>query len=127
MTDLTAAAFLGLREAVVQAAPAPRTYELRPKGNTQADPLDERIHEIFTERFPEDVYCIKASGPLITPDLVVLRPESCEDAARLTLRADPTRIVAIEVKKLERKRGGAIPRASGMDYNTTPPCGTVRV
>lgn len=31
------------------------------------------------------------------------------------------------MKKLERTRSGAIARPSGMDYNTTPPCGTVRV
>jgi hypothetical protein len=33
----------------------------------------------------------------------------------------------LEVKKLERAEGGTVARASGMDYNTTPPCGTVRV
>jgi hypothetical protein len=127
MTDLTAAAFLVLREAFFDAGPTPRAYELRDKRNTQADPLDERINEILTDKLAEDVYCLKASGPLITPDLVVLRPELCEDTARAALRTDPSRIVGIEVKKLERQRGGEVARASGMDYNTTPPCGTVRV
>lgn len=127
MTDITAAAFLVLREAFFDAGPAPKAYELRDKRNTQADPLDERIHEILTEKLAKDVYCFKASGPLITPDLVALRPELCDDVARAALRADPSRIVGIEVKKLERQRGGAVARASGMDYNTTPPCGSVRV
>jgi hypothetical protein len=40
---------------------------------------------------------------------------------------DTTRIVAIEVKKLERTSTGRIARAGGLDYNTTPPCGTVRI
>jgi hypothetical protein len=31
------------------------------------------------------------------------------------------------VKKLERPTGGTIARASGLDYNTTPPCGTLRI
>jgi hypothetical protein len=45
---------------------------------------------------------------------------------RDVLKSDTTRIVAIEVKKLERMKG-KIARASGMDYNSTPPCGTVRI
>ena len=86
---------------------------------------------IFTNCFqislPADVDCLKAPGPLITPDLVVLRPEVCKGAARVTLTSNLTHIVAIEVKKLERTQSGTIARPSGMDYNTTPPCGTVRV
>jgi hypothetical protein len=59
--------------------------------------------------------------------LVVLRLEVCKGAARVTLTSNLTHIVAIEVKKLERTQSGTITRPSGMDYNTTPPCGTVRV
>ncbi len=127
MTDLTATVFLVLREAFFETGPTPRTYKLRDKRNTQDDPLDERIQQILDDELAEDIYCLKAPGPLITPDLVVLRPQLCEATARANLRADPSRIVGIEVKKLERQRGGTVARASGMDYNTTPPCGTVRV
>ena len=33
----------------------------------------------------------------------------------------------MEVKKLERTQTGKIARTTGLDYNTTPPCGTVRI
>jgi hypothetical protein len=36
-------------------------------------------------------------------------------------------MVGIEVKKLERTSSGQVARSTGMDYNTTPPCGTMRV
>ena len=127
MTDLTAAAFLVLRNAFFQAGLSVAPYSLKDKRNTQDDPLDTHICQVFTDKLAKDTYCFKASGPLITPDLVLLRPEQCEGQERAALRADPSRIVAIEVKKLERQKGGAVARASGMDYNTTPPCGTVRV
>lgn len=127
MTDLTVATFIALRKAFFQDGPAPRAFQLRDKRNTQADPLDEHIQQVLSESLDQHTYCLKAPGPLITPDLVVLRPELCEQSTAAALRGDPTRIVAIEVKKLERQKGGTVARASGMDYNTTPPCGTVRV
>ncbi len=43
------------------------------------------------------------------------------------MRDDLTRIVGIEIKKLERTKSGSVARRSGLDYNTTPPCGTIRV
>jgi len=89
--------------------------------------LDEYIHKLLSDQLPHDVGCLKASGPLITPDLVVLRPDVCKRATRITLASNLPHIVAIEVKKLERTQSGAIARPSGMDYNTTPPCGIVRV
>ena len=127
MTDLTATTFLALREAFFLAGPTPKSYKLRDKRNTQDDPFDKHIQELLSDKLAKDIYCLEAPGPLITPDLVVLRPELCEGAPRVSLRGDPTRIVGVEVKKLERQRGGTVARASGMDYNTTPPCGTVRV
>jgi hypothetical protein len=127
MTDLTAATFLVLREAFFEPGPRPRPFLLRDKRNTQDDPLDAHIHQLLSERASPDIYSFPAPGPLITPDLVVLRPELCDGVPRAALRTDPSRIVGIEVKKLERQPGGSVARASGMDYNTTPPCGTVRV
>jgi len=126
-TDLTTESFLILRRSFFAKGAKPRPFRLRDKRNTQDDPLDEYIHRLLSDQFPTDVDCVKAPGPLITPDLVVLRPEVCKRAARVTLSSNLTHIVAIEVKKLERTQSGAIARPSGMDYNTTPPCGTVRV
>jgi hypothetical protein len=46
---------------------------------------------------------------------------------RAVLKQDLSRILGLEVKKIERTAKGTVGRASGMDYNTTPPCGTVRI
>ena len=43
------------------------------------------------------------------------------------LKDDLTKIVGIEVKKLQRDKTQKIARSSGLDYNTTPPCGTIRI
>jgi hypothetical protein len=51
----------------------------------------------------------------------------CNRQPRDILRNDTTRIAAIEVKKLERTKTGRIARSKGLDYNTTPPCGTIRI
>jgi len=127
IADLTAGSFLILRNSFFGKGAKPRPFRLRDKRNTQDDPLDEYIHRLLSDPLPADVDCLKAPGPLITPDLVVLRPEVCKAAAKATLASNLTHIVAIEVKKLERTQSGTIARPSGMDYNTTPPCGTVRV
>ena len=126
-TDLATESFLILRNSFFGRGQKPKPYRLRDKRNTQDDPLDEYIQTLLSDQLPDDVDCLKAPGPLITPDLVNLRPEACKRASRLTLISSLTYIVAIEVKKLERTQRGAIARLSGMDYNTTPPCGTVRV
>jgi hypothetical protein len=127
MTDLTTESFLILRSSFFGKGAKPKSYRLRDKRNTQDDPLDEYIHKLLSDQLPADVDCLKAPGPLITPDLAVLRPEVCKMASRVTLTTNLTHVVAIEVKKLERTQSGTIARHSGMDYNTTPPCGTVRV
>lgn len=127
ISDLPAAAFLALREAFFDAQGNPRVFELRDKRNTQDDPFDEYVHTLFSERLAAGIACQKASGPLITPDLAILRPEICDGATRTSLATKLSGIVGLEVKKLERTVGGAVARASGLDYNTTPPCGTVRV
>jgi hypothetical protein len=126
-TDLTTESFLVLRNFLFGKGANPKPFRLRDKRNTQDDPLDEYIYKLLSDHLPTNVACLKAPGPLITPDLVVLRPELCKKAERATLALNLPYIIAIEVKKLERTKSGAIARPSGMDYNTTPPCGTVRV
>jgi len=125
-SDLSVDAFLALRRHFFDADSAPKSYPLRDKRNTQDDPLDEYIRHVLHATFPSEVE-VEASGPLVTPDLVVHRPDACNRASPTDLRASPERIFAIEVKKLERGKSGAVARASGLDYNTTPPCGTVRI
>ena len=118
--------FLALREHFFDDNVVPRPYSLRDKRNTQDDPLDEHIHHVLQAALSGGVE-VETSGPLTTPDLVVYRPGACGRASRTGLRADSKLIFALEVKKLERTESGRIARASGLDYNTTPPCGTVRV
>jgi hypothetical protein len=126
LSDLTVEAFLILRDAFFRKDGSPKLFTLREKHNTQDDPLDEYIASILATKLA-DATCQKSSGPLISPDLVLYRPDECRKAIREDLRDDVSKIVAIEVKKLERGENGQIARASGLDYNTTPPCGIVRV
>ena len=88
--------------------------------------MDEHICGVLRSHL-QDSECVPAPGPLINPDLVLLRPDRCNSVPRAALRDDLTRIVGMEVKKLERTKSGSVARRSGLDYNTTPPCGTIRV
>lgn len=128
-SDLIPVIFAVLRDAFFDNGATPKAFPLRDKRNTQDDPLDEHIHKVLTAdpRLAGETHCSKAPGPLITPDMVILRTALCEGVLRSSLRSDLSRIVGLEVKKLERERSGAVGRNSGLDYNTTPPCGTVRV
>ena len=126
-TDLSVDAFLALRGRFFAADATPKSYRLRDKRNTQDDPLDEHIGHVLSAGLRPGIGVARASGPLITPDLAILRPDRCDAVQREELRADSTRILGLEIKKLQRQPTGKIARSSGMDYNTTPPCGTVRI
>jgi hypothetical protein len=126
-SDLIAETFLVLRDAFFGVNGDPIRYSIKDKRNTQDDPLDTHIHTVLTEKLPNGIVCEKAPGPNTSPDLAVMRPDLCNGAARTVLASDLTRIAAIEVKKLERVAKGGIARAKGMDYNTTPPCGKIRI
>ena len=125
-SDIPTDVFLNLRTLFFVDEKTPKAYSLRDKRNTQDDPLDEFIAAYLSEHL-EHLACIKASGPLISPDMVVYMPAACNKAMRDDLRDDPQKIIAIEVKKLERQISGQVARSTGLDYNTTPPCGMVRV
>ena len=70
---------------------------------------------------------VTKAGPNTCPDLAVYRKDACEAVTRDMLRTDSARIVAVEVKKLKRVKNGPVARATGGDFNSTPPCGTVRI
>ena len=124
--DLATLAFMALRNHLFNSAGQAIPFSLRPKQNTQADPFDEYLTtRVFAKL--EDVQCEKAPGPLITPDMVLFRRSLCLGMSAGDLCNDTRRIISIEVKKLERTHPGSIARASGLDYNTTPPCGRARV
>ncbi len=126
MSDLPTIAFRQLRRQFFDDAGNPIPFVLRDKRNTQDDPLDEFLATDVLAHL-NAIACAKASGPLITPDMVLYRPDRCAGADLPELTNDMDRIVGVEVKKLERTVQGGVARASGLDYNTTPPCGRVRV
>ena len=126
-TDLSVETFLILRNHFFHPDGGPAPFQLRDKRNTQDDPLDEYIAKLLDAEFRGGIKLAQANGPLITPDLVAYRPASCERASKQELRVSLNSIMGLEIKKLERQTSGKIARASGLDYNTTPPCGTVRI
>lgn len=126
ITDLSTEVFLALRSIFFDDTNEPKKFPLREKKNTQDDPLDEYIALQLGKKLA-GINCMKSPGPLISPDLVIYREKECNKILHKKLRRDPYRIIGIEVKKLERGENGKIARASGMDYNTTPPCGTIRI
>jgi len=110
-------AFVVLREHFFNESGEPNVFFLRPKRNTQDDPLDEYIADNVLSKL--GIEC-ERSGPLVSPDIVLFdRPDTDE------IQFDD--IVAIELKKVSRAKNGAISRSSSIDYNSTPPCGKVRV
>jgi len=100
--DLTLEAFTILREHFFDQNGSPKPFSLREKRNTQDNPLDEYICGVLRDHL-QDSECVPAPGPLINPDLVLLRPDRCNGVSRAALRDDLTRVVGVEVKKLERK------------------------
>jgi hypothetical protein len=126
MSDLSVECFKVLRKHFFNVDGSSTAFHLRNKKYTQDDPFDEYLCSVLTNNLDE-AKCVQASGPLITPDLVIYRPDLCKQSKRVELKEDLTRIIAIEVKKLERTPDGQVARRSGLDYNTTPPCGIVRV
>ena len=125
MNNLALKTFTVLRDLFFDASGEPIHFELREKRNTQDDPFDEYIATTLARELK--VYgasCQKSSGPLISPDMAVYKSGShitVEDATN-----NPEMVIGIEVKKLER-HNGKIARLTGLDYNSTPPCGQVRV
>lgn len=128
--DLATETFLALRSLFFDVNGISIPYFLRPKENVQDDPFDELVVERLSRRFATrgvDLGVLKSPGPLISPDLLIFRPSLTTALEYVSSPSDATTLLAVEVKKLERTPSGKVARASGMDYNTTPPCGTVRV
>lgn len=105
MNDLAVEAFVALRKHFFDENQNPLPFSLRPKRNTQDDPFDEYLAKEVLANLT-GVRCVKAPGPLITPDMVLFRPNLCRGTALEELCNDIRRIVAVEVKKLERTGRG---------------------
>lgn len=125
--DMAVAAFLALRAEFFDAELAPLPFQLRDKGNTQDDPLDEHIASRLDDGTPHDVVVVAATGPLISPDMVVATPEGVREIRGHEDELGTSEAVGVEVKKLERTKAGGIARPGGIDYNSTPPSKTISV
>lgn len=127
LSDLTVDVFHILQEAFFNPDGSSKPFPLPDKKNTQDDPFDVYVAALLARRLT-DATCQKSSGKLINPDMAVYRRDECNKALRKSLMDDLSRIVGIEVKKLERnKKSGQISRAGGLDYNSKPPCGHIRI
>ena len=121
--DIATKVFIELDDLFFDSDGNPQPFYLRPKENTQDDPFDEHIQNELSDRLSE--LNVEGSSPLVSPDTTIYDPDR---VAQLSGRVDDLQtMVSVEVKKLERTAAGNISRASGLDYNSTPPCGTVRV
>jgi hypothetical protein len=125
VSNLAVDTFMILRDAFFNPFGKSKPFELRDKRDTQDDPYDELISKILTSNL-KNAICHKSSGPLITPDLAVYKPQELRNVIQSSLQ-DFSKIIAIEVKKLERSKNGRVARSTGLDYNSTPPCGIVRI
>lgn len=126
MKNLALKTFNVLRNCFFDEMGNPKRFHLRDKLNTQDDPFDEYICNTLNQNLEMyNAYCQKSSGPLISPDMVVYKKNI--DLHNPDIENNPDEIIGIEVKKLERKANGKISRITGLDYNSTPPCGKIRI
>jgi hypothetical protein len=123
-SDLSADVFVALREVFFDPAGVAAEYELPDKEYVQGDPFDTYVTSKLQEKLPAGVECQGSTKPLTSPDIVVARPLSCDGAQRTLLRSDLARIVGVEVKKFGADDKGV---RDSVDFNSTPPCGTIRV
>lgn len=122
MSDLSTKAFQALTEIFFDDDGNPEEFFLREKRNTQDNPFDEYVHNKLNEKL-RGIHC-QNSSPLVNPDLVLARDDF---DPKTDDESDLDNLISVEVKKLERTDAGNIARSSGLDYNSTPPCGTVRI
>ena len=125
--DLSAAVFVALTSYFFDRYGDPVPFELRDKRNTQDDPFDELVKQALDEMLPSEIKVLLSNKPLVTPDLVVARPEETPLLLTGGADTDERRVIGIEVKKLNATPAGGTPRGSGMDYNTTPPSAKIKV
>jgi hypothetical protein len=125
--DLPAIAFTILSERFFDDQGRSVPFQLRDKRNTQDDPFDEYVTDLLREELPKEVLVLRADKPLVSPDAVIARPEEYELLKAGGADYDPRAIFGLEVKKVDLGRNGKPARSTGLDYNSTPPCATVRV
>jgi hypothetical protein len=125
--DLPVEAFFALRRSFFDVGGEPVPFDLRDKRNTQDDPFDEHTLKVLEENLPGTLIAQSSGKQLVSPDIAIADVERA--LAVLSAGYAPTTqdCIGLEVKKVERGAGGQVARGSGIDYNSTPPCKTVRV
>lgn len=124
--DLAAEVFTAVVTTFYDESGAPRPFHLLPKADVQDDPFDRYVIGALQDRLPSGMKVL-TSGRLVSPDLVVARPEETRVLIEGGRDLDERRIIAVEIKKLKPTPSGGSARASGLDYNSTPPCAVVTV
>ena len=125
--DLPVEAFLALRRSFFNVNGEPVAFELRDKRNTQDDPFDEHTLKVLDQYLPGTLIAQSSGKKLVSPDIAIADVQRA--LVVLGGGGAPTTqdCIGLEVKKVERGAGGQVARGSGIDYNSTPPCKTVRV
>ncbi|MGA6159545.1 hypothetical protein ACPEIC_40125 [Stenotrophomonas sp. NPDC087984] len=127
--ELPSTIFLALADEFFDSKGDPVSFYMRKKRNTQDDPFDELVRRVLVDRLAhDDGLLVAESGKLTSPDAVVARRDEYDLLLQGGADFDTRAICGVEVKKLELKKNGKkVSRAAGMDFNSTPPCATVRV
>ena len=110
--------FQQLREVFFSDDLTPKPFSLPEKGSAQDDPLDRYIALMLDEIQGIDVI---TSGANTSPDVVVLDSSTKKDILLEGEEEFSSRIIGLEVKKLDRTPTGKVARLTGLDYNSTPP------
>lgn len=102
--DLPAAAFKALAESLFDEEGNPVPFTLRGKGETQDDPFDEHIADILEKTLPSELRVLRAGKPLVSPDIVLARPEEYQLLARGERISIQGRLSRLKSRKLRRTR-----------------------
>lgn len=108
--DLHHRVFLALRDELFDSAGKSLPISLPILKNRDIYPFDSFIEIILRKRL-QDLFVQHAPNEWTHPDFVV---------------SGSSMLLGLEAKKFNRKNG-RVPRASGCDYNSTPPCGKIIV
>ncbi|MER5870815.1 hypothetical protein [Streptomyces sp. NPDC002044] len=126
-TDLPGLAFLILSERFFDEDGRPVPFRLRDKLKTQDDPFDEYVADVLKDKLQDGILVLRADKPLVSPDVVIARPDEYHLLESGGADYDTRAIFGIEVKKVDLGKNGKPARAAGLDFNSTPPCETIRV
>ncbi|MFJ8435035.1 hypothetical protein ACIQ9P_27410 [Kitasatospora sp. NPDC094019] len=125
-SELPAEVFLALAEEFFDEQGQPIPFHLPAKTKPQDDPFDRHVVAVLKQKLAKDLVVL-ISGQNTSPDLVVARPEEYQLLVDGGTEFNTTAIMALEVKKVAPTKSGQPSRKSSMDFNSTPPCSTVRV